>query len=86
MATETVPAADPAVSPSHDVSQDYEIPEPVSTSFTVLKERIRYHYERCSDFYQSMWYEGSLSGAILEITFPQGRAYPSWIFQVTFGH
>ena len=61
MATETAAAADPTDTPSHDVSQDYEIPAPVTTSFTVLKERIRYHYERCSDYYQSMWYEGHYS-------------------------
>lgn len=84
MATGTLAAADPANPPSHDVSQDYEIPAPVTTSFTVLKERIRYHYERCSDYYQSMWYDGALSGTVREITFPQGRAYPSWVFQVAF--
>ena len=42
---------------AHDISDDYEIPAPLlSTSMSALKERIRSHYEICSDYYYSLWY------------------------------
>ena len=56
------PELKPSKSPNlnneaHDISQDYEIPAPLpSTSMNALKERIKYHYEVCSDYYYSLWY------------------------------
>lgn len=42
---------------AHDISNDYEIPAPLpSTSMSALKERIKGHYEICSDYYYSLWY------------------------------
>lgn len=42
---------------AHDVSKDYETPAPLpSTSMSALKERIKRHYEICSDYYYSLWY------------------------------
>ena len=40
-----------------DISNNYETPapEPFST-FNALKDRIRHHYEICSDYYYSLWY------------------------------
>jgi len=39
-----------------DISEKYEIPEPEPfISFNALKDRIRHHYEVCSDYYYSMW-------------------------------
>lgn len=43
---------------AHDISNDYEIPAPLpSTSMSALKERIKGHYEICSDYYYSLWGE-----------------------------
>jgi tocopherol O-methyltransferase len=55
MAT-TAAASEGHAVPSHDISNDYEIPaaEPF-TSFEALKNRIRHHYELCSDYYYSLW-------------------------------
>ena len=34
----------------------YEIPDPEPfISFNALKDRIRHHYEVCSDYYYSLW-------------------------------
>ena len=42
---------------THDISEDYEIPTPLpSTSMSALKERIKRHYEICSDYYYTLWY------------------------------
>ena len=43
-----------------DISEKYENPldKPETSyidSFTVLKDRIRHHYEICSDYYLSLW-------------------------------
>jgi hypothetical protein len=37
------------------IADEYEIPPPASTSFGVLKDRIKQHYEVCSDYYYSLW-------------------------------
>lgn len=40
-----------------DIGDNYEIPAPEPfISFNALKDRIRHHYEVCSDYYYSMWY------------------------------
>lgn len=40
----------------HDIGDHYEIPAPEPfTSFGALKDRIRRHYELCSDYYYSLW-------------------------------
>ena len=40
-----------------DIGDDYEIPAPEpSSSFAGLKDRIKRHYEICSDYYYSLWY------------------------------
>jgi len=45
-----------ASDPSKDVSDKFEIPAPEPfISFNALKDRIRHHYEVCSDYYYSMW-------------------------------
>ena len=42
---------------SQDVGDFYEIPPPEpSDSFAGLKDRIKRHYEICSDYYYSLWY------------------------------
>ena len=42
---------------TQDVGDDYEIPQPESsTSFAALKDRIKHHYEIASDYYYSLWY------------------------------
>lgn len=42
---------------SQDISKDYETPEPQAIgSFSALKDRIRHHYEICSEYYLSLWY------------------------------
>ena len=51
---------------SQDLSKDYDNPlEKPETSYinsvTVLKDRIRHHYEICSDYYLSLWYSLSPS-------------------------
>jgi hypothetical protein len=38
-----------------ELSAAYPTPEPVKSSFDILKERIRSHYELCSDYYYSLW-------------------------------
>lgn len=39
-----------------DISEQYEIPAPEPfISFNALKDRIRHHYEVCSDYYYSLW-------------------------------
>lgn len=39
-----------------DISANYETPAPEPfTSFGALKDRIRRHYELCSDYYHSLW-------------------------------
>ena len=40
-----------------DIGDNYEIPLPEpSSSFAGLKDRIKHHYEICSDYYFSLWY------------------------------
>ena len=47
----------PHVSRAQHVGDDYEIPPPeTSVSFSGLKDRIKRHYEVCSDYYYSLWY------------------------------
>ena len=44
-------------SQAQDIGDDYEIPPPEPfTSFAGLKDRIKHHYEICSDYYYSLWY------------------------------
>ena len=39
------------------VGDSYETPAPEpSSSFAGLKDRIKRHYEICSDYYYSLWY------------------------------
>lgn len=45
---------------THDTGADfdakYSVPSPSAfTSFDVLKDRIRKHYEVCSSYYNSLW-------------------------------
>lgn len=41
---------------NHDISANYETPSPEPfTSFGALKDRIKRHYELCSDYYYSLW-------------------------------
>ncbi len=40
----------------YDISTEYDMPAPQPTgSFVALKDRIKYHYELCSDYYYSLW-------------------------------
>lgn len=40
-----------------DISTQYKIPSPqVFTSFNALKDRIKHHYDFCSEYYYSLWY------------------------------
>lgn len=42
---------------AEDIGDNYEIPPPEpSSSFAGLKDRIKHHYEICSDYYYSLWY------------------------------
>ena len=42
---------------SDEISAQYETPAPEPfISFNALKDRIRHHYEICSDYYYSLWY------------------------------
>ena len=58
VAPELKPSSPPSLNDeAHDISQDYEIPALLpSTSMSALKERIRHHYEICSEYYYSLWY------------------------------
>ncbi|CAD6581854.1 MAG: hypothetical protein ASARMPREDX12_000687, partial [Alectoria sarmentosa] len=48
----------PIVTQAEDIGDNYEIPPPEpSSSFAGLKERIKLHYEICSDYYYSLWGE-----------------------------
>ena len=39
------------------IGDNYETPAPeLSSSFAELKDRIKRHYEICSDYYYSLWY------------------------------
>ena len=50
------PVKTPASGSADDISSQYEIPSlQVFTSFSALKDRIRHHYELCSDYYYSLW-------------------------------
>jgi tocopherol O-methyltransferase len=61
MATQTALPESDHLSPStthplRDISSGYEIPNPQPfTSFGALKDRIRHHYEICSEYYYSLW-------------------------------
>lgn len=47
----------PSDSQAEDIGDNYEIPPPEpSSSFADLKDRIKCHYEICSDYYYSLWY------------------------------
>ena len=42
---------------AQDIGDEYEIPHPEpSVSIAGLKDRIKRHYEICSDYYYSLWY------------------------------
>ena len=58
VAPELKPSTPPILNDeAHDISEDYEIPAALpSTSMSGLKERIKRHYEICSDYYYSLWY------------------------------
>lgn len=55
MATQSaVPSA--SLRSTEELSEKYETPAPLAiTSFDALKNRIRQHYEICSDYYYSLW-------------------------------
>ncbi len=71
---------------AHDVGKEYEIPPPVPpTSFGVLKERIRHHYEISSDYYYSLWWVPSTTSQLLEFLFnPQSLSGGSMFIMATF--
>lgn len=47
----------PIVTQAEDIGDNYEIPPPEPfSSFAGLKDRIKLHYEICSDYYYSLWY------------------------------
>ena len=49
--------ASSGVTQAEDIGDNYEIPPPEpSSSFAGLKDRIKRHYEICSDYYYSLWY------------------------------
>lgn len=49
--------AAPSVDTSHDLSSQYgSLPPEPFTSFNALKDRIKHHYEICSEYYYSLWY------------------------------
>lgn len=58
IATELKPSTPPTLNnEAHNISDGYEIPAPLPpTSMSALKERIKSHYEICSDYYYSLWY------------------------------
>ena len=58
VAPELEPLSPPSLNDeTHDISKDYEIPALLPlTSMSALKERIKRHYEICSDYYYSLWY------------------------------
>lgn len=50
-----------------DLSNQYETPAPEPhASFSTLKDRIRHHYELCSDYYYSLWY-GALCFSLISL-------------------
>lgn len=56
---------------AQDLGNHYEIPAPEpSPSFAGLKDRIKRHYEICSDYYYSLWYV--LTEPTLPLTLYQG--------------
>ncbi|MCJ1377819.1 hypothetical protein MMC17_000915 [Xylographa soralifera] len=57
------------ISSTQDVGASYETPASRDfTSFEALKNRIRHHYELCSDYYYSLWGEHIHHGYFLEPT------------------
>ncbi|KAL9124760.1 MAG: hypothetical protein Q9217_005944 [Psora testacea] len=49
------------------ISDEYEIPAPrLWTTSSALKDRIRHHYELCSEYYYSLWGEHIHHGYFLE--------------------
>ena len=49
-------AQPPSLSSTEEISEKYGTPAPLAiTSFAALKDRIRQHYEICSDYYYSLW-------------------------------
>lgn len=59
--SETIPEEphqDPHSKSVKDIGDEYAIPAPEPfTSFNALKDRIKHHYEVCSDYYYSLWGE-----------------------------
>lgn len=52
-----------------DIGDNYEIPSPEpSSSFAGLKDRIKRHYEICSDYYYSLWGEHIHHGYFIDPT------------------
>lgn len=61
----TASTRDPSNNTEADIGDDYEIPPPEPfSSFAGLKDRIKQHYEICSDYYYSLWY--------VTVEFPEG--------------
>ncbi|KAG0649000.1 Gamma-tocopherol methyltransferase [Hyphodiscus hymeniophilus] len=64
-----------ATSEEHDISSQYETPAPEPfISYNALKDRIRHHYEICSDYYYSLWGEHIHHGYFLEPTDTKEKA------------
>jgi len=56
MATRSAPPR-ASLASTEELSEKYETPAPLAiTSFGALKDRIRQHYEICSDYYYSLWF------------------------------
>jgi len=55
MATQSA-APSASLGSTDQISEKYDTPAPLTiTSFGALKDRIRQHYEICSDYYYSLW-------------------------------
>ena len=53
----TASTRNPLSNTEADIGDNYEIPPPESSSsFAGLKDRIKRHYEICSNYYYSLWY------------------------------
>ncbi|MCJ1420697.1 hypothetical protein MMC32_007056 [Xylographa parallela] len=64
---DTLSTSPSGISSAQDVGARYGNPAPQEfTSFEALKDRIRHHYELCSDHYYSLWGEHIHHGYFLE--------------------
>ncbi|SLM33936.1 hypothetical protein LPUS_01359 [Lasallia pustulata] len=55
-AVEAPPSTQDPIQSTDEISSKFETPSPQAfVSFNALKDRIRQHYELCSDYYYSLW-------------------------------